>query len=153
MLKPGDKAPDFFLSDANGRKIKLSDYLGQRVVLYFYPKDDTPGCTKQACSLRDGTTQLTRNNIVVLGISADDEASHKKFTHKYKLPFTLLADKDKQVCNKYGVFGEKTFMGKFFPGIKRTTFLIDEKGKIVKVIEKPNVEDHANEVLAGFKLL
>ncbi len=143
MLKPGDNAPDFFLSDANGRKIKLSDYLGQKIALYFYPKDDTSGCTKQACSLRDGIGKLTRDNIIVLGISADDEMSHKRFADKYKLPFILLVDKDKQVCDK--------FIGNSMLGIKRTTFLIDEKGKIVKVIEKPNVEDHANEVLNCFK--
>ena len=151
MLKPGDSAPDFFLSNTTGKKIKLSDYLGHKIALYFYPKDDTSGCTKQACSLRDGIAELVRNNIVVLGISTDDENSHRKFTAKYKLPFTLLCDIGAVVANKYGVWGIKKFLGKEFAGMIRTTFLINEKGKIVKIIEKPNTDDHAVEILSGFE--
>ncbi len=151
MLKAGDKAPDFFLGDSFGRKHKLSDYLGHKVVLYFYPKDDTPGCTKQACSLRDGVSQLTRHNIIVLGMSADDQQSHKKFSDKYKIPFPILCDSDKKVSKQYGVISARWFMGNQLEGINRTTFLINETGKIIKVIEKPNVEDHTTEVLAGFE--
>ncbi len=150
ILKVGESAPDFFLSDKNGKRIKLSDYLGHKVALYFYPEDDTSGCTKQACSLRDGLGELMRYNIIVLGISPDDEASHKKFAAKYLLPFTLLCDSDRAVAKKYGVWGMKRYMGREYEGLTRTTFLIDEKGKIEKIIEKPNVEDHATEILGGF---
>ncbi|MDO8554829.1 MAG: thioredoxin-dependent thiol peroxidase [Candidatus Micrarchaeota archaeon] len=151
MVKIGDIAPDFFLSDSNSRKHKLSDYLGHKVALYFYPKDDTPGCTKQACSLRDGLATLIHQNIMVLGISADDQQSHKKFSEKYKLPFTILCDSDKKVCKQYGVISSRWFIGKQLEGINRTTFLINEKGKIVKIIEKPNTDDHTTEILAGFE--
>jgi peroxiredoxin Q/BCP len=150
MLEEGTTAPDFTTLDANGNEIKLSDLRGQRIVLYFYPKDDTPGCTKQACSLRDSFSVFEGKNIKVLGVSLDDEASHQKFAAKYDLPFTLLADTDRAVSEAYGVYGEKNNYGKKYMGINRTTFLIDEAGKIKKVIKKPNTEQHADEVLNAF---
>lgn len=150
MLKEGDSAPDFTARDANGDEVKLSDFRGRRVVLYFYPKDDTPGCTKQACSLRDGYAQLALNNIKVLGVSLDDERSHRKFAEKYSLPFTLLADTDHAVADRYGVYGEKQFMGKKYMGVSRKTFLIDGEGRIARILDKPNVEQHADEVLQAF---
>ncbi len=150
MIEPGEKAPDFTGKDQNGEEIKLSDYKGKKVVLYFYPKDDTPGCTKQACSLRDGFAELKKNNIEVLGVSADDKESHQKFIKKYDLPFTLLADIDKTIINKYGVYGEKNMYGKKYMGIKRTTFLIDEDGIIKKIFKKVKTDEHADEVLKAF---
>jgi thioredoxin-dependent peroxiredoxin len=150
MLKEGDIAPDFTTRDANGNTVKLSDFRGQRVVLYFYPKDDTPGCTKQACSLRDSYSKFEEQNIKVLGVSLDDEASHQKFVAKYSLPFTLLADIDNSVSTAYGVYGEKQNFGKTYMGITRTTFLIDEDGKIKKIFKKVNVDEHADEVLNAF---
>lgn len=151
MLKAGDKAPDFSAKDQDGNKIKLSDFKGKKIVLYFYPKDDTPGCTKQACSLRDGYPKLKKNNIEVLGASIDDEKSHQKFIEKYDLPFTLIADTDKKVVNKYDVYGEKNMYGRKYMGTKRTTFLIDEEGKIVKIFKRVKVAEHADEVLEAFK--
>ncbi|HZI20121.1 MAG TPA: thioredoxin-dependent thiol peroxidase [Pyrinomonadaceae bacterium] len=150
MLKEGDAAPDFAARDADGNEVRLSDFRGRRVVLYFYPKDDTPGCTKQACSLRDGHAELERHNIKVLGVSTDDERSHRKFTEKYSLPFTLLADTDHSVADSYGVYGEKQFMGRKYMGVTRRTFLIDEEGRIAKVFDKPKVSEHADEVLRAF---
>lgn len=150
MLEAGDKAPDFSGKDQDGNEVKLSDFTGKKVVLYFYPKDDTPGCTKQACSLRDGFPNLTQNNIVVLGVSNDDEESHQKFIEKYDLPFTLIADTDKEIVNKYEVYGEKNMYGNKFMGIKRTTFLIDEQGKIKKIFKRVKVDEHADEVLKAF---
>ena len=150
MLKEGDKAPDFETVDQDGEPVKLSDFKGQKVVLYFYPKDNTPGCTKEACSFRDSFGAFNRLGIKVLGVSLDSEASHKKFIAKYELPFTLLADTDKHVSEAYGVYGEKQFMGRKFMGINRMTFLIDEKGTIVKVFSKVNTGEHADEVLEAF---
>jgi thioredoxin-dependent peroxiredoxin len=150
MLKEGDDAPDFIARDEKGNAVKLSDLRGERVALYFYPKDDTPGCTKQACSLRDNFADLRSKNIRVLGVSLDDEASHQKFIGKYDLPFNLLADTDRAVSEAYGVYGEKNNYGKKYMGINRTTFLIDEAGKIKKIIKKPNTEQHADEVLRAF---
>lgn len=150
MLKEGDAAPDFTARDANGEEVTLSDLRGRRVVLYFYPKDDTPGCTRQACSLRDGHAELESNNIRVLGVSLDGEKSHQKFAAKYSLPFTLLADTDHSVADLYGVYGEKQFMGRKYLGVTRKTFLIDEEGKIVKIFDKPKVSEHAAEVLRAF---
>lgn len=150
MLEVGNKAPDFTGNDQEGNEVKLSTFEGKKVVLYFYPKDDTPGCTKQACSLRDGFPKLKLNNIVVLGVSNDDEESHQKFIEKYDLPFTLIADTDKEIVNKYGVYGEKNMYGNKFMGIKRTTFLIDEKGEIVKIFKRVKVAEHADEVLKVF---
>jgi len=150
MLKEGSTAPAFKTKDANGQTVSLKDLRGQRVVLYFYPKDDTPGCTKEACSFRDAFSQYKKKGIAVLGVSPDNEASHQKFVTKYKLPFTLLADTDKSIAEAYGVWGEKKFMGRTYMGVHRTTFLIDEKGKIKKIFEKVKPEDHANEVLEAF---
>ena len=147
MLNEGDVAPDFTARDEKGNEVKLADFRGERVALYFYPKDDTPGCTKQACSLRDSYADLTDKNIKVLGVSLDDEASHQKFIGKFNLPFTLLADTDRKLSESYGVYGEKNMYGKKYMGISRTTFLIDEAGEIKKIINKPNVEQLADEVI------
>lgn len=150
MLQEGDKAPDFTSKDQNGEKVKLSDYKGQKVVLYFYPKDDTPGCTKQACSLRDGFSELKKNNITVLGVSVDDEKSHQKFIAKYDLPFTLIADTDKDIVERYGVWGEKNMYGRKYMGTNRHTYLINEDGTIRKIMKKVKVGEHADEVLKFF---
>jgi peroxiredoxin Q/BCP len=151
MLKEGSFAPNFAANDANGETVRLKDLRGQKVVLYFYPKDDTPGCTKEACAFRDAFTEYKKKGIKVLGVSVDSEASHKKFTAKYKLPFTLLADPDHSIADAYGVYGEKKFMGRTYLGVKRITFLIDEKGKIKKVFEKVKPEEHARDVLEAFE--
>ncbi len=151
MLEVGKKAPDFTAKVQNGNKVKLSELKGSRVVLYFYPKDDTPGCTKQACSLRDGFAEFKKKKIKVLGVSIDDEKSHQKFIAKYDLPFDLIADTDKKIVEKYGVWGEKSMYGKKYMGTLRTTFLIDEDGKIVKIFDKVKVGEHADEVLAAFE--
>ena len=150
MLKEGTTAPAFKTTDENGDTVSLKDLRGQKVVLYFYPKDDTPGCTKEACSFRDTFAKFKKQGINVLGVSPDSEASHKKFVTKYKLPFTLLADTDRSIAEAYGVWGEKKFMGRKYMGVHRTTFLIDEKGKIKKIFEKVKPEDHASEVLEAF---
>ena len=151
MIKEGDAAPDFTVKDENGEEVKLSDFRGQKVVLYFYPKDDTPGCTKEACSFRDNFSTLTNENIKILGVSTDNEKSHRKFIAKYDLPFTLLADTDHAIADAYGSYGEKQFMGKTYNGILRKTFLIDEDGKIKKVFDKVKVAEHADEVLKAFE--
>ena len=150
MLNEGDKAPDFSSKDQNGNPVKLSDYKGKKVVLYFYPKDDTPGCTKEACSFRDADAIFREKGITVFGISTDDEKSHQKFISKFSLPFDLLADTDKSIVESYGVWGEKTMYGKKYMGTNRKTFLIDEDGQIVKIFDKVNVEEHADEVLEAF---
>ena len=151
MPKEGSAAPNFAAKDANGETVRLKDLRGQKVVLYFYPKDDTPGCTKEACSFRDAFADFKKRGIKVLGVSKDSEASHKKFAAKYKLPFTLLADPDHSIADAYGVYGEKKFMGRTYMGVKRITFLIDEKGKVKKVFEKVKPEEHATDVLEAFK--
>jgi peroxiredoxin Q/BCP len=151
MLKEGSAAPNFTAKTANGETVKLKDLRGRKVVLYFYPKDDTPGCTKEACSFRDEFADFKKSGIEVLGVSPDSEASHKKFAAKYKLPFTLLADPDHAIADTYGVWGEKKFMGRTYMGVKRMTFLIDEKGKLKKVFEKVKPEEHAREVLEAFE--
>ena len=151
MLKEGTVAPDFTVKDADGETVRLKDLRGQKVVLYFYPKDDTPGCTKEACAFRDAFADYKKRNIKVLGVSLDSEASHKKFAAKYKLPFTLLADTDHAISDAYGVYGQKKFMGRSYMGVNRMTFLIDEKGKIKKVFEKVKPEEHAQDVLAAFE--
>ncbi len=151
MLKEGTAAPNFTAKNGNGETVKLKDLRGRKVVLYFYPKDDTPGCTKEACSFRDEFSDFKKNGIEVLGVSPDGEASHQKFAAKYKLPFTLLADPDHAIADTYGVWGEKKFMGRTYMGVKRMTFLIDEKGKIKKVFEKVKPEEHAREVLEAFE--
>lgn len=146
-LKVGEKAADFSLSDQKGKKHKLSDYQGSWVFLYFYPRDFTPGCTKEACGIRDNFAQFRKAKVQVLGVSTDAVASHKKFAQKYNLPFTLLADEDKEVVRLYGVWQKKNFLGREFFGIKRTSFLIDPEGKISKIY--PNVKPtvHAEQVL------
>ena len=150
MLKEGDKAPDFTSTDQDGNKVSLKDLKGQRVVLYFYPKDDTPGCTKEACSFRDADDVYRSRGIKVLGVSTDNEKSHQKFISKFQLPFDLLADTDKQIVEAYGVWGEKSMYGKKYMGTNRKTFLIDEKGKIAKIFDKVDVANHADEVLEAF---
>lgn len=150
MLKEGNAAPAFSANDANGQKVRLKDLRGEKVVLYFYPKDDTPGCTKEACSFRDAFKEFKKRGIKVLGVSPDNETAHRKFAAKYELPFTLLADPDHSIAEAYKVYGQKKFMGRTYMGVNRTTFLIDEKGKIKKVFEKVKPEEHALEVLDAF---
>jgi thioredoxin-dependent peroxiredoxin len=147
QLKAGDKAPDFASTDQDGKTISLSDYKGKKVVLYFYPKDQTSGCTKEACNLRDNFDALTNAGYTILGVSTDDEASHREFREKYSLPFTLIADTDKSVNQKYGVWIEKERDGKKFWGTARKTFLIDENGIITEVIDQVNTEGHAGQIL------
>jgi len=146
-LKKGDIAPRFSFTGTDGSNHNLSDYLGKKVVLYFYPKDNTPGCTLEACSLRDGYDDLRDKGFEVIGVSADSAHSHEGFKAKYKLPFTLVSDTDKSVLNAYGVWAEKKFLGKTFMGIVRTTFVIDEKGRIELIIDKVNTKDHAKQIL------
>ncbi len=145
-LNIGDIAPNFTGKDQNGKDINLSDFKGKKVALYFYPKDDTPGCTKQACNLRDNYKTLQDANFVILGVSADDEASHQKFIAKYDLPFSLLADTDKEIINAYGVWKEKNMYGNKKWGIARTTFLIDEEGKIAHIFKRPKTDAHTEEI-------
>lgn len=149
ILQEGSLAPDFSLLDENGKTHKLSDYHGKPVVLYFYPKDDTPGCTVEACSFRDGFADFKKAGVVVLGVSPDDVKSHAKFKTKYNLPFTLLADVGHVVCDAYSVWGKKKMMGREYDGVFRTTFVIGPDGKIKKVFEKVKPEDHSKEVLAA----
>ncbi len=150
-ISAGIPAPDFTLADETGQQHKLSDYRGKPVVLYFYPKDDTPGCTTEACSFRDGYSQYKQAGVVVLGVSPDSSKDHTKFKEKYSLPFTLLADVGHKVCDLYGVWGLKKMMGREYEGVLRTTFLIDAQGKIARVFEKVKPEGHSNEVLAALK--
>lgn len=150
-LKKGDTAPKFKAKDQNGEEIALSDYKGKKVVLYFYPKDMTPGCTNQACNLRDNYELLKKDGVEILGVSPDGEELHQKFIGKYDLPFSLIADSDKELINSYGVWGPKKFMGKEFDGVYRTTFLIDEEGKIYDIINKPKVKKHSEEILELWK--
>jgi peroxiredoxin Q/BCP len=147
-LQEGDKAPAFSGKDQDGKKISLSAYKGKKVVLYFYPQDNTPTCTVQACNLRDNFKVLEKEGITVLGISPDDEKSHKKFEAKFSLPFTLIADPDHAIIDAYGVWGEKQLYGRKYMGLHRTTFLIDEKGVIRKIFLKPKSKMHAEEILA-----
>ena len=148
MPEVNERAPDFTLLDEEGREHKLADYKGQWVLLYFYPKDDTPSCTKEACAIRDSFPDFKKLKVAVLGISVDSVKSHKKFADKYKLPFTLLADESKTVVGKYGVWAKKKFMGREYMGTLRTSFLINPSGKIVKIYEKVNPGLHAEEVLS-----
>lgn len=147
-LGSGIKAPGFELPDESGVIRKLSDFIGEPVVLYFYPKDDTPGCTTEACNFRDDYAQYQQAGVVILGVSPDNSARHNKFILKYQLPFTLLADVDHQVCELYGVWGRKKFMGREYDGVFRTTFLIDAQGIIVRVFENVSPANHSAEVLA-----
>lgn len=146
-LSIGDKAPDFSGKDQDGKQIALSDFKGKKVVLYFYPKDQTPGCTQEACNLRDNIGALTSEGYEVLGVSSDDMASHKEFQEKYGLPFSLIADTDKSINQRYGVWVEKERDGKKYMGTARVTFLIDENGVITKIIDKVDTKDHANQIL------
>jgi peroxiredoxin Q/BCP len=148
----GKKAPALSLNDQDGTRVTLKDLRGKKVAIYFYPKDQTPGCTTQACNLRDNYAAVRKADIVVLGVSPDDEASHTKFIAKQDLPFTLLADPAKKALEAYGVWSEKNMYGRKYMGVVRTTFLIDESGTIVKIIAKPNVADHTREILDGFGL-
>lgn len=147
-LKAGDVAPAFSANDQNGKRISLADLKGKKVVLYFYPKDNTPTCTLEACSLRDEHAFLSKKNYVVLGVSADDEKMHKKFATKYELPFSLLADTTMEIIKAYDVWGIKKFMGRIYDGIIRTTFIIDEKGVISEVITDVKSKEHGKQVLA-----
>lgn len=139
-------APQFEGTDQNGNTVKLSSFTGKKIVLYFYPKDDTPGCTAEACSLRDNYEELLRKGFVVLGVSPDSEKSHLKFAGKYNLPFPLITDPEKKIMNAYGAYGEKVMYGKKVTGVIRTTFVIDEKGVIEKVVKKVDTKDHANQI-------
>jgi peroxiredoxin Q/BCP len=151
-LKPKDKAPAITTTDQDGNKVSLKDYKGKKVALYFYPHDDTETCTKEACNLRDNYALLKQKGIEILGVSIDDEKSHKKFVKKYSLPFTLLVDSDKKIVNDYGVWGEKLFMGKIIVSTYRTTFLINEKGKIDHIIEKVLSGKHAQQIIEAWGL-
>ena len=150
ILKEGDRAPDFTVTDGDGKTVRLRDFRGKKVVLYFYPKDDTPGCTKEACAFRDSFSKFRKRDIEVFGVSLDSEKSHQKFAKKYDLPFRLLADTDRAISEDYGTYGEKKFMGRTYMGNHRMTFLIDEKGKIKKIFSKVKPEEHPEEVLEAF---
>lgn len=146
-LSVGQKAPEINSTDQNGNPIKLTDFLGKKVALYFYPKDNTPGCTEQACNLRDNEMQLKAKGFQVIGVSVDDEKSHKKFIEKFELPFSLIADTDKKVVEDYGVWVEKSMYGKKYMGIARTTFVIDENGVISNIVDKVVTKDHTSQIL------
>ena len=147
QLAIGDKAPAFSGIDQNKKKISLKDLKGKKVILYFYPKDDTPGCTAESCNLRDNWSLLKKKGFEIVGVSADDAKSHKKFADKYDLNFTLIADTVKKVIEAYGVWGEKSMYGKKYMGIIRTTFVINEKGKIEKIFDKVDTKNHSEQIL------
>jgi peroxiredoxin Q/BCP len=151
VIEEGKPAPDFELRSDSGESVKLSDLRGKQVVLYFYPKDDTPGCTTQACGIRDAYADFEAAGAVVLGVSPDDERSHVKFKQKFDLPFTLLADEDHEVAEQYGVWGEKKYMGRTYLGVNRSTFVIDEDGNVKKVMLKVKLDTHADDVLATLR--
>lgn len=152
-LTEGSKAPAFKGKDQDGNTISLADYKGKKLVLYFYPEDDTPTCTVQACNLRDNFAALKANGFTVIGISPDEEKKHKKFEAKYKLPFTLIADPKHAIIDKYSVWGEKQLYGRKYMGLHRTTFLIDEKGIIKKIFLKPRSKQHTEEILKAWQLI
>ena len=152
LLEVGEKAPNFEGQDQNDSNVSSNDFKGSKWVVYFYPKDNTPGCTAQACSLRDGYDDLNKHGVKVLGVSADSVKSHDKFASKFTLPFPLLSDESKEVINKFGVWGPKKFMGREYEGIHRVSFIMDEEGLITHVIQKPKTKDHANEVLGLLNL-
>jgi peroxiredoxin Q/BCP len=147
-LQTGDEAPEITAKDQNGNDVRLSDFKGKKVILYFYPKDDTPGCTAQACNLRDNYDSLLSQGFVVLGVSVDNEKSHQKFIKKYDLPFPLLADTDHTIVEAYGVWVEKSMYGKTYMGTARTTFVIDEKGIISEIIQKVDTKNHTDQILS-----
>lgn len=151
-LKAGDKAPAFEAVDQYGKKISLSDYKGKKLILYFYPKDNTPGCNAEACNLRDNHDILNKKGYDVVGVSADDSKSHMKFTEKFELPFRLIPDTDKKVIDAYGVWGPKKFMGREYDGIHRTTFLIDENGMVEEVITKVKTKEHSEQIIETMQL-
>ncbi|MCD7969189.1 MAG: thioredoxin-dependent thiol peroxidase [Alistipes sp.] len=150
-LRPGDKAPDFSSTDQDGTPVSLSQFRGKKVILYFYPKDNTPGCTAEACSLRDGKSELERLGFVILGVSPDSEKSHRSFIEKHSLNFTLLADTDKAIARAYGAWGPKKFMGREYEGILRKTFIIDEQGNIEKVFDKVDTKRHFEQIADSYK--
>lgn len=150
-LKEGDKAPDFKVVNEFGDEMTLADFSNKKLVLYFYPRDNTPGCTLESCNLRDHYVELKNKGFEVLGVSADSEASHQKFIKKHKLPFHLLADTEKEVLNAYGVWGPKKFMGRTFDGIHRTTFVIDENGIIERVFTKVQTKQHTEQILESYQ--
>ncbi|MFA6617870.1 MAG: thioredoxin-dependent thiol peroxidase [Candidatus Neomarinimicrobiota bacterium] len=150
LLHINELAPDFKLPDKDGKYHRLSDFLGKRIVLYFYPKDDTPGCTTEACSFRDDYKAYTDNDIVIIGISKDNPESHQKFIDKYELPFLLLSDENKETMKKYGAWGEKNMYGKISIGVIRKTFLIDEEAKIIKIYGRVRVKGHSDSILKEF---
>ena len=145
-LKEGDKAPDFTGKDQNGKEVSLKELKGKKVVLFFYPRDNTPGCTAEACNLRDNYSALKKQGYEIIGISTDSEKSHQKFIDKFKLPFNLIADTDKKIVTDYGVYGKKKFLGKEYMGIYRTTFIINEEGSIEKVIDKVDTKNHTEQI-------
>lgn len=151
QLKEGDKAPDFTAKNQNGEEISLSAFKGKKVILYFYPKDDTPGCTAEACSFRDDYQSLLKEGFEVIGVSTDDEASHLKFTSKYQLPFNLIADNDKSIVEAYGVWVEKNMYGKKYMGTARKTFVIDPQGTISKIIDKVDTKNSSQQILDTLK--
>lgn len=153
ILTEGQKAPAFKLKDQNGNLVSLSDYKGKKLVLFFYPEDDTPTCTIQACNIRDNYTLLKKNNIHILGVSPDDEKKHKKFEIKYSLPHTMLSDTRHSVIDKFGVWGEKQLYGRKYMGLHRTSFLIDEKGIIQKVFLRPKNKQHAEEIIKAWEII
>ena len=153
MPSPGDAAPAFSGTDQTGATVSLADFAGQPLALYFYPKDDTPGCTKQACNLRDHTSDLTEAGVAVVGVSPDDAASHQRFAGKYDLAFPLLADPDRGILAAYGAWGEKNLYGKKSMGVKRTTFLIGADGRVMHVFKRPKTDRHAEEILAKLESL
>jgi peroxiredoxin Q/BCP len=150
-LKIGDKAPAIEAIDQNGKKLSLNDFAGSKVILYFYPKDDTPGCTAEACNLRDNYSKLLEKGFKIIGVSADSVKSHQKFTDKYSLPFSLIPDTDKNIIKAYGAWGRKKFMGKEYDGIIRKTFVISELGEILNIFDKVETKDHSDQILAGVK--
>jgi peroxiredoxin Q/BCP len=149
LLKVGAKAPAFSLKNTEGQTVKLSDFKGKKVVLYFYPKDSTPGCTVEACGFRDDYAPLKKRGVEVLGVSGDNQASHQKFTEKYSLPFTLLSDPTHEMMEKYGAWGEKSLYGRKFMGVLRITYIIDEEGKVAHVFGKVKTDTHSKDVIAA----
>lgn len=150
-LQEGDKAPDFSGKIQTGESVSLSDYKGKKLILFFYPKDNTPGCTAEACNLRDHFTELKEQGFELLGVSPDSERKHQNFINKYELPFPLLADTEQEVLNAYGVWGEKSMYGRTYEGVFRTTFIIDEEGKVEKVFEKVKTKTHAEQILEAYQ--